>query len=531
MIDFAPWAQCCHAGNMTTAINFLRAGRFYGLTVLAMLVLPVVALAGGTALDVRQFGATGDGTNLDTIALQKAIDAAANAGGGTVVFSPGRYLSGSLNLKSHVTLQLNKDAILLGSTNRLDYHKANTYALLLADNQQDITVCGQGVIDGQGTPLAVNAERLRKEGMLPDAKGDPRPDIINFRNCTNVAVRNITLKNSGNWVEDYRDCEHLTVENIKVHSLAALNNDGIDVDGCIHAVVRGCDINSEDDGICLKSTDRTCEDVLVENCRVRSSCNGLKFGTSSVGGFKNIICHDVEIYDTYITGIALEIVDGGEMTNVNISRIKISGTHNAIFIRLGHRDVKGPIGMLHGVTLSDITAEIPDMPMDSMTNFPSADPYHTPALITASITGLPGHPVQDVTLKNISLIYGGIGSAPQDGQSRLDNLAKVPESAKGYPESRMFGTLPAWGFYCRHVEGIKFENVTLRVQGQDYRPALICDEARDITLNRFNVLTAGSEPVIVLNDVHGATIRNSAAPAGATSFIKQMGSTENIQEP
>lgn len=516
---------------MTTGINFLRARRFHGLPALAMFVLPVVALAGGTTFDVRQYGATGDGTNLDTAALQQAIDAAAKAGGGTVFFSPGRYLSGSLDVKSHVTLQLDKDAILLGSTNRLDYRKTNTHALLLADNQQDITVCGQGVIDGQGTPLAANAERLREEGKLPGEKGDPRPDIINFRNCTNVTVRDITLKNSANWVEDYRDCEHLTVENITVHSLTALNNDGIDVDGCIHALVRGCDINSEDDGICLKSTDRICEDVLVENCRVRSSCNGLKFGTSSVGGFKNITCREVEVYDTYISGIALEIVDGGELDNVNISHIKITGTHNAIFIRLGHRNTSGAIGSLHGVTLSDITAEIPNLQMSSMTNFPGADPYHTAALITASITGLPGHPVEDVTLTNITLIYGGIGSVPQPGQLRLDSLDQVPECTRNYPESRMFGTLPAWGFYCRHVQRIKFENVTLRVQEKDYRPALLCDDAQDISLNGFNVLTAGSEPVIVLNDVHGATIRDSAAPAGAGSFIRQMGSTRNIQEP
>jgi Glycosyl hydrolases family 28 len=513
------------------AINFLQARCAHGLSALAMLVLPVVALAGGTAFDVRQFGATGDGTNLDTAALQQVIDAAAKAGGGTVVFSPGRYLSGSLDLKSHVTLQLDKEATLLGSTNRLDYRKANTYALLLADNQHDITVCGKGVIDGQGTPLAANAERLQQEGKLPGENGDPRPAIINFRNCTNVTVRDITLKDSANWVEDYRDCDHLTVEYITVHSLTALNNDGIDVDGCIHALVRGCNINSEDDGICLKSTDRVCEDVLVENCQVRSSCNALKLGTSSVGGFKNITCHDLEVYDTYISGIALEIVDGGEMTNVNISHIKITGTHNAVFIRLGHRNVNGAIGSLHGVTFSDITAELPDLPLESMTNFPGADPYHTPAMITASITGLPGHPVEDVTLTNITLIYGGIGSVPKAGQLGLDRLAEVPECAKNYPESRMFGTLPAWGFYCRHVQGIKFENVTLRVQDKDYRPAVICDDAQDISLNGFNALMAGSEPVIVLNDVDGATIRDSAAPAGASSFIKQMGSTQNILQP
>jgi len=502
-----------------------------GTLVMTMLVLPAAAVGDNSAFNVRHYGATGDGTNMDTAAIQRAIDAAADAGGGTVILPPGRYLSGSLGLKSHVTLQLDKGAALLGSPHRLDYRKVNFHGLLLADQQQDITICGKGTIAGQGTLLAADTEHLWKQGKLPDAKEGQRPVLINFRNCKNVTVRDITLKDSACWVEEYRDCEHLTVENLTVRSIAALNNDGLDIDGCAHVAVRGCDIDSEDDGICLKSVDKACDDVLVENCRVRSSCNALKFGTGSSVGFKNVICRNLEIYDTYISAIALEIVDGGEMENVHISHIKITGSHNAIFVRLGHRNVNGAVGSLHGVTLSDITAEIPNMPPGRMDKFPGPDPYHHSMLVTASVTGLPGHPVQDVTLKNITIVYGGIGSVPQPGSLRLDSLAQVPECAANYPESTMFGTLPAWGFYCRHAGGIKFDNVTLRVQGKDYRPCLLCDDVRNIELNGFHVESAGSEPVIVLNDVQGATIGDSAAPPGAVSFVKLMGSTRDVRGP
>ena len=495
-----------------------------------MMILPVPVWAGGAIFNVRQYGAAGDGAKMDTVALQQAIDAAAKAGGGIVVFPPGRYLSASLDLKSHVTLQLDQGAVLLGSPNKMDYRKANFYALLLADNQQDIAVCGKGVIDGQGTLLAADTERLWKEKRLPDAKEGERPVIINFRHCTNVIVRDITLKDSACWVQEYRDCEHLTVKNVTVRSLAALNNDGIDIDGCAHVVVRGCDIDSEDDGICLKSADQACDDVLVENCRVRSSCNALKFGTASAVGFKNIICRNLEIYDTYICAIALEIVDGGKMENVQVSHIKITDSNNAIFIRLGHRNIKKPVGTFHSVSLSDITAEIPNRLQEQMNKFPpNAKHRDRHTLVTATITGLPGTPIQDVTLKNITIVYGGVGSAPLPGHLRLDSLAQVPECAARYPEGTMFGVLPAWGFYCRHVEGIKFDHVTLRMQGQDYRSALVCDDVRNIVLNGFQVESAGSEPVIVLNDVHGATIRNSAAPAGASSFVKTMGSTRDVQ--
>ncbi|MGP8198622.1 MAG: glycoside hydrolase family 28 protein [Limisphaerales bacterium] len=496
---------------------------------LTMLVLPGVAWAGGGTFNVRQYGAFGDGTNMDTAALQKTIDAAADAGGGIVIFPPGRYLSGSLDLKSHVTVQMDGGATLLGSSRRLDYHKVNFHGLLLADRQRDIAICGKGMIDGQGTLLAADTERLWKEGRLPDAKEGQRPVLINFRDCTNVTVRDITLKDSACWVEDYRDCEHLTLENLTVRSIAALNNDGIDVDGCAHVVVRGCDIDSEDDGICLKSGDKACDDVLVENCRVRSSCNALKFGTASSVGFKNIICRNLEIYDTYISGIALEIVDGGEMENVRISHIRITNSSNAIFIRLGHRNVHGAVGSLHNVSLDDIAAEIPNRPPGQMNKFPGANPYHSPTLITASITGLPGHSVRDVTLKNITIVYGGIGSAPLTNHLRWDSLATVPECAKNYPESRMFGILPAWGFYCRHASGIRFDNITLRVQEKDYRPALVCDDVRDIALNGFHVGSAGSDPVMVFNDVQGASIRDSLAPPGTCSFVKTTGSTRDVQ--
>jgi hypothetical protein len=297
--------------------------------------------------------------------------------------------------------------------------------------------------------------------------------------------------------------------------------------------VRGCDIDSEDDGICLKSGDQACDDVLVENCRVRSSCNALKFGTDSFVGFKNVICRNLVIYDTYEDAIALHIVDGGAVENVQISHIKITGSGNALFIRLGHRNVNGAIGSLRGVTISDVTAEILDRPRETMNKFPAGvgEKKHRPTLITSSITGLPGHPVQDVTLKDITLLYGGIGSAPQPDHPRLAGLDKVPECAAHYPQGSMFGVLPAWGFYCRHAEGIRFDNVTLRVQDKDYRPALVCDDARDIELNGFHVESAGSEPVIVLNDVQGATLRDSAAPPGASSFVRTMGSTRDVQGP
>jgi Glycosyl hydrolases family 28 len=507
------------------------------LLALALLALPSVIWAKGGTFNVKKYGAVGDGVKMETPALQAAIDAAAKEGGGTVVLPAGKYLSGSIYLKSHVTLQLDEGATLLGSTSRMDYQEVSFYALLLAYKQEDIKICGKGTIDGQGKALADDARRLFKEGKIPDALEHQRPLIFSFVACTGVTVQDITLRDSSCWVQLYRNCDKVTVERVTVRSHGAINNDGIDIDGSRNVVLRNLDIDSEDDGICLKSGDQPCDNVLVENSRVRSSCNGLKFGTSSVGGFKNIICRNIEVYDTYLSGIGLMIVDGGVMENVSISNIKITDTHNPIFIRLGNR--KGEVGRFNNVVLSDIKADIPNRTGDQITklmvnegeivteNFEKWRPTLTPV----SITGIPGHPIQGITLKNVTINYGGIGNTAKRNHLRWDSLAKIPECIKNYPESKMFGILPSWGFFIRHAEGIKFENITVTVKDKDYRPAVVCDDVQKIDFKDFRILSAGTEPVIVLNDVKGATFQNCPPPSGTSTFVKTTGKTSEIKKP
>jgi hypothetical protein len=508
----------------------VRLKYFLARSIWLALILATTSFAAGK-YNVREFGATGVGRVADTGAIQSAIDAAAAAGGGTVVFPRGIYLSSSVQIKTRVTLHLEKGATWLGSTNRADYFRLNFLALIWADNAEDIGITGEGVIDGQGKQLAVGYELPVTQGKWPDAREGERPVIINFRNCRRVTVRDVTLRESACWVQLYRDCDDVLIENIKVRTMAAITNDGLDLDGCKNVVVRGCDIDSEDDGICLKSSRRACENILVENCRVRSSCNALKFGTASFVGFKNITVRNLTIYDTYLSAIALELVDGGVMENIRISDVKITDTSNPLFIRLGHRNSDGPVGVARNIVISNVTAEIPNRPRSAMNKFPTAWRHRCQTLVTASITGQPVQPVRDVLLQDISIVYGGIGRNAQTNHLHWNNLDAVPERADSYPESTMFGVLPAWGFYLRHAEGIRMENVTLRAKAADYRPALVADDVRDLTLDGFHVKSAGKEPVIVLRDVQGVTLTNSPPPPKAAQFIKTLGSTQIIQSP
>ncbi|MCU0785503.1 MAG: glycoside hydrolase family 28 protein, partial [Verrucomicrobia bacterium] len=215
--------------------------------------------------------------------------------------------------------------------------------------------------------------------------------------------------------------------------------------------------------------------------------------------------------------------------NVNISNITMTNTCNAIFIRLGHRNRQGPVGSLRNVTISDVTADIPNRPRAEMNKFPADwQGRGNHPLIPSSITGLPAAPVRDITLRNVSIVFGGIGSKPKLKEYRLDNLANVPENAANYPSCAMFGNLPAWGGYMRHAEGIQFENVRLTVTGQDFRPALVLDDVRNFNLKDSRILPRGGEPVILLKDVSGAVIQDTPEPAAKVRFIETLGDTHHV---
>jgi hypothetical protein len=499
---------------------------------------------GNGLFDVRALGAAGDGTTMDTAALQRAIDAAA-AAGGTVLLPPGRYLSGTLWLRSNVTLRLEKGATLLGSTARADYQKitgmpkdlagtsANLYqGLLLACEAHDITLCGEGTIDGQGAAWVKKAMAdfpALHGHVLPDRY---RPVLINFVRCQKVEVCGLTLRSPACWLEDYTECEGVHLHDLTIHSLDYWNNDGIDIVGCRNVRICNCQINAADDGICLKSESRAaCENIAVSNCIVRTSASAFKCGTGSCQGFKNITLNNLVVYDNARSGIALEVVDGGTMENVAIANVTMRNVGNAIFIRLGDRSrkswPKAGIGTLRDVSISNVVATVTGD--DSDAGYPLRAPRNRERhnLIPASITGLPGHPLRNIALSNISIRYSG-GAQRSRAHVALDALDKVAERRERYPEYDQFGELPAWGFYCRHVHGLTLSHVIVDVAEADFRPALTCDDVHDLSLDGFQPRAAGEEPLLVLNNVHGALIRGCVAPMGTGSFLGLQGGSRDI---
>lgn len=436
----------------------------------------------GKDYPVSFFGIRSDGGVLYTRSIQFAIDYINQNGGGRLIFHVGRYLTGSLHLKSNVTLQLEEGAVLVGSLNPFDYDRKLVTALIFAYDQHDVAITGKGVIDGQGRALAANVTELIHKGLIKDLFRNDRPEaearamILNFRNCKNVLIRGVTIRNAASWVQTYDQCTNLCLDSIYVDSKAFWNNDGIDIVDCDSVAVTNSYIDAADDGVCLKSQDgsKFCNNILVSHCTIRSSANAVKFGTASYGGFRNIRIINNKVFDTYRSAIALEAVDGGFVEDVLVDSLQAYNTGNAIFLRVGERQA-GKKGRLNNVRIKNLVAEIPAGKPDAGYEYEGPIEDLPRNISPVVIAGLPDAPVTNVSLENVEVRYPG-GGSPLFAKIGLDELDKVPERPTAYPDFSMFKELPAWGVYIRHAQHVEFKNVTLSCEKKDYRTAIVLDD-------------------------------------------------------
>ena len=465
--------------------------------------------------DVRDFGAKTDGKTLCTAAIQKAIDACAASGGGTAYLPPGTLRSGTIYLKSNVALLLESGCTLLGSENLDDYPRSVTAvrsysdnyvdrSLIAGENLENVAICGRGIIDGNGA-------KFRWPQYLT------RPYAIRLVRCQGVLIEGVTMRDAAMWMQHYLACDRVSMRRVTVYNHATYNNDGLDVDGCHDVCISDCKFDSDDDAITLKSTlNRACENVTITNCIASSHCNAIKMGTESNAGFKNITIANCVISSPRFSqpingskrgmaGIALEIVDGGELDRVAITNIAMTGVSVPIFMRLGNRarpiEKGGPkpgVGTFRNVAISNVIAT-------GMSK------------IGCSITGLPGHPVENVSLSDVNLSFEGEGTMAESAR-------EIPELPEKYPESGMFGVLPAYGFYCRHVKNLKFHNVQLRTAKADLRHALVCDGVAGLWLDGLDPeCTPRGGPILCLKQIQGAMIRGSMLSGEMETFLQVLG--------
>jgi len=492
--------------------------------VIRLLTLAILCVLWGSAVyaknvNVKDFGAVGDGATVDTPAINKAIAAAARSGGGTVYFPAGTYLSFSIHLKSNVSLYIDQGATILAadpekvkggydpaepnpSDDYQDYGHSHWHDSLIWGVQlENISILGPGKIDGSGLV------RWDKE---QDGIGNK---AIALKNCHNVIIRDITLFRGGHFAILATGVDILTIDNMKIDT----NRDGIDVDACKNVRISNCTINSPyDDAIVLKSSyalgyARITENVSITNSQVSGYDVGtlldgtyqtteteapdhggmtgrIKLGTESNGGYRNITISNC-VFD-HCRGLALETVDGGLLEDITVSNITMRDLTSApFFFRLGSR-MRGPdntpVGTFRGVNISNVVVY-------------GADPQYG-----SIISGIPGHSIQDISLNHIQLHYNGGGTAAMADLN-------PPENADGYPDPSMFGKIPAYGFYLRHVDGINMTDVEMDYMQIDQRPPLQLNDVNDARFHLLDTQHTMDVPFFKLKKVSELKISQSRA--------------------
>jgi hypothetical protein len=475
---------------------------------------------------VTDYGAIGDGTTLNTKAIQSAIDDCNKAGGGKVILTPGKYLSGTIILKDNVELNIQKNSTLLASTKHEDFplqplpkyrsHKdqlGGFYALIYAEGAENISLTGEGTIDGQG-----KHQKSRENPVAGDIDGRPRNILL--ISCKNIRVEGLHLRNSGVWNQHYLNCEDLLIDHISVYNHSNRNNDGIDIDGCRRVVMSNSIIDSDDDGLTLKSTGAAaCEDIVITNCVVSSFCNAIKAGTESSGGFKNISISNCVVKPSIspeepffhtpkigITGLSLMIVDGGTMEGITVNNLSIRGTMSPIYIRLGNRarrytaGIDSPaVGKVRNISLNNIVA-------------------YDAGSWGVSITGIPDHPVENISLNNIQIFTKG-------GVKKGEYNEIVSEDEKGYPQPTVWKNLPAFGFFIRHAKGVSITNYVLGLKQPDDRVPVMVEDVSGLRIESGRLNNPiDTKPFAVVKKSEDFIIKKPLGWSGkGTNLIKRVG--------
>ena len=480
--------------------------------------------------NVRNYGAAGNGTHLDSPAIDEAIAAAADAGGGTVLVPAGTYLSGSIHLKSNIHLLIDAGATILGAPQVMNaYDETEPFtlggyqdgghcffhnSLIWGENLTNVFITGHGMINGGGLVRSDDALDLMvgfNQFDPPHTSAAPPVRLGNkaicLKRCRNVLLRDVTIFHGGHFAILVTGCDNLTVDNVTMDT----DRDGIDIDCCRNTTVSNCRINSpNDDALCPKSTyalgeRRLTENLTIVNCQVSGfeegtlldgtmkagkSHNGrIKFGTESSGGFRN--CTVANCTFRSCKGLALEEVDGGIMENITIANLTMTDVPDyAVYITTGKRN-RTP-----GVTTSSRGRNI-------LISNVIADGVGKMSGI--QIMGLPEQPVEGVRIENVRLTSNGGGTGK--------DAARIPEElGTGYPEPGHLGTLPAYGVFARHVKGLELANISMNFLANDLRPAAVFADIQGLEIDNFKPqLAPGVKAAGFGDDVKDFTVRNSPA--------------------
>ncbi|MHB9067888.1 MAG: glycoside hydrolase family 28 protein [Pirellulaceae bacterium] len=474
-------------------------------------------------LDILEFGAVGDGVTLNTAPIQAAIDACSSQRAAGVLVAGGRFVTGTLYLKSYVTLHVAPGAEILGSTNIGDY-ATDTHAimykneshmdrcLIFARDAEHIGIEGAGVIDGRGG---------REHFPNPDDLAKNRPMLIRFLECSSIRMRDVTLRNPASWTTAWLYCQDIVVDGVTIQSRVNDNGDGLDFDGCERVRVSNCAFDTSDDSICLQTSqpDRACRDITISNCIFVSQWAGLRIGLLSRGDFSNIVVSDCVFRDIRDSGLKIQMCEGAEMRNMLFANLVMENVPRPVFMTFGQQRAArdAPPGVATMKALRDITFS--NLLVDASTC--GADS----AFI---LVGLPGHPIENITFDNVRFRSGG-GCSTEDANPQPLRDLTLAAIGEHWPEYFSFQrTVPCHGIYAGHVQGLTVRDALLQVQDADARPAIFCHDVADLELSRITIGSLPSSgPRVMLHQVRTAVL-DQVRSAGTDQEITEHRDSEGV---
>ena len=433
-------------------------------------------------LNPRDFGAVADGCTKDTAAVQAAINAAAK-NGGTVRLAGGVFVCGTLYLKSNVTLEVCAGATLLASPDIADYG-TNTHhnryrnepeldrCLLFAQDTENVTICGSGIIDGNAA-------------AFPNAGSIYRPMLLRVLRCRNVRVSGLRLLNAAAWTTAFLDSDFIWATDLHIENHSNYNGDGLDFDGCRHVWVRGCYIDGTDDNLCLQSGGLPVQDVHISDCAFISVCAGIRIGLKSIGEISNVVISNCTMRNIWREGIKLECTEGGSITDILVENVTMHNVRRPIFAILNNRyrpddlgssvelDHMPPIGTMARLRFAGITV-IDDEEMAHTQRRFDNDIMGEPKFGGCRFDANAAHPIEGVTIRDFR--YTAIGGV------KLTNLPATPYPE--VPDRLQAPTAPASENYypdwsrtthldARNVHGLVLENLYFTTLHPDERPQIL----------------------------------------------------------
>lgn len=465
------------------------------IVLLTYLLIPF-SLLSAKDYNIKDFGAIADGKTLTHEAFNKALEAAFNNGGGRVIVPAGEYLCGSIRMKSNTELHFEEGAKIIAAPESYQAYDqrepwegpqyqdgGHTFfhnSLIWADGEKNISITGKGFIDGVG----LTKKDKEKAGIVEGGGVDTGDKSIAFKLCQNVKIKDITIYRGGHFAIIVTGCKKTLIDGVTIDT----NRDGVDIDCCKDLVIRNCTVNTpSDDGIVLKSSYALkavvpCEDITVKNCTVTGYkcgtyldgtkvpelvnwvCGRIKLGTESNGDYRNIYIKDCK--GEYSSGLAFESVDQGLMENIYVDGVTINHTHHyPIYITTGCRN-RGPkertdISTGRNIFIKNVTC------------------LHADSIAGIIITGMPGTPLENISLKNITVQYAGGGKAEYADRD-------YREQGTNYPEPKFAGFTPSYGVFARHVRGLKLTNLNFSVEKPEGRPMLRFEDTEGVEIKNVN---------------------------------------------